>query len=49
MVSPAQARAILGPKGEGLSDEELVRLLAALYELAGIVVDTFPRKREREH
>lgn len=49
MISPAQARELLGPKGKALSDEELARLLEALYELAGIVVDTLPSRREREH
>jgi hypothetical protein len=50
VLSPAQARELLGPKGEGLSDEELVRLLAELYELAGVVVDTARRThRKRGH
>ena len=50
MLSPAQARELLGPKGEGLSEEELVRLLAELYALAGIVVDTAVRaQRKRGH
>lgn len=40
MLSPAQARRLLGRKGEGLSDEELVCLLAELYALAGLVLDT---------
>jgi hypothetical protein len=50
MLSPAQARQILGVKGEGLSDEDLVRLLADLYALAGVVIDTVQKaKRKRGH
>jgi hypothetical protein len=48
MLSPAQARELLGPKGEGLSDEELVRLLAELYELAAVVVDTARRAQRKQ-
>jgi hypothetical protein len=48
MLSPAQARELLGRKGEGLSDAELLRLLAELYALAGIVIDSVQSKRRRE-
>jgi hypothetical protein len=40
MLSPADARRILGPKGATLSDQELASLLADLYALAGIVIDS---------
>jgi hypothetical protein len=49
VLSPAQARAILGPKGKGLSDEELARILADLYELAGLVIDSVQSPQKREH
>lgn len=50
MLSPAQARQILGPKGEGLSDEELVRLLNELAALAAVVIDTACRaNRKRDN
>ena len=49
MLSPAQARELLGPKGEGLSDDELLRILAELYALAGIVIDSAKATRKREH
>jgi hypothetical protein len=40
VLSPAEARRILGPKGATLTDQELARLLADLYALAGIVIDS---------
>jgi hypothetical protein len=50
MLSPADARRILGPKGAILSDEELARILADLYALAGIVIQSSIRAtRKREH
>jgi hypothetical protein len=49
MVSPADARRILGPKGATLSDDALERLLADLYALAGIVIDNAREKRTQRH
>ena len=49
MLSPADARRILGHRGATLSDEELERLLSDLYALASIVIDSASRKPEREH
>lgn len=46
MITPAEARRILGPSAEGLKDEELLRLLATLYEFAGIVVKGFHQKQK---
>jgi hypothetical protein len=48
MLSPADARRILGPRGAILSDEELARLLADLYALAGIVIDTTLRAQRKQ-
>src|SRR5262249_14443629 len=50
VLTPADARRLLGPKGTKLSDEELVRLLAEMYALAGIVIDSrIKAKRRQEH
>ena len=45
MITPGEARRILGPSAEGLKDEELLRLLDNLYDFAGIVVEGFSAKR----
>jgi hypothetical protein len=47
MLSVADARRILGPRGKTLSDEGLDRLLADLYALAGIVIDSTLRVQRK--
>jgi len=50
LLTPAEARRILGPEGATLSDDELARILAEMYALAGIVIESSIRtKRKQEH
>lgn len=44
-LSLAQCRESLGPTATGLSDDELLRLRAAFYELAEAAVDAFQTER----
>jgi len=48
MLTPADARRILGAGGAILSDEEVARLLAELYALAGIVIDSTLREQRKQ-
>ncbi len=48
MLSLQECRKILGNAEAGLSDEELVRLRAAMYGLADISLRMFNRQRERK-
>jgi len=45
MLSLRRCRELVGPSN--LSDEDLLRLRDGLYELAGVIVDDFKRKRRR--
>lgn len=45
-LSLAKCREALGPAASGLSDDDVLRLRAALYELAETAVDAFESERE---
>jgi hypothetical protein len=46
MLTLRRCRELIGPST--LTDEEVLRLRDGLYELAGVIVDDFKRKRRSE-